>query len=308
LGVAGPLAVAPNGALYVVDVARDRILVRIPDGRFRVVAGNGKVGFSGDGGPALDAKLADVSDLAFSPSGALYIADGGRVRVIGHNGLIRTIAGDGQRLQTIANATLALSAALGSTGTIRASDTPLSIALSPSDQLYLSTRQQILRLTASGKLDNVRAVVTSGAGEGPLRGIGSIAIDARDNIDVSSLDTGWSLWQVAPSGAAHYVGFARRSGGDYSVVQPGPEGSIYASTDETIRYVEPDKLVPIFKGPGRPLRGQIFPVTYFAFSPNGTIYADDVPGNEGFEVHQQLLSVNDHHIALLWQQNNTTPK
>jgi hypothetical protein len=88
LGVAGPLTVAPNGALYVTDVARDRILVRLPDGRFRVVAGNGKVGFSGDGGPAVDAALSGVSDLAFSPAGALYVADGGRVRVIGRDGVI----------------------------------------------------------------------------------------------------------------------------------------------------------------------------------------------------------------------------
>ena len=78
LSVAGPLAVGANGALYVADVARDRILVRLPDGRFRVVAGNGKVGFSGDGGPALGAELSKVSDLAFRPPArfTLSTADG----------------------------------------------------------------------------------------------------------------------------------------------------------------------------------------------------------------------------------------
>src|ERR1700726_2253782 len=75
LEVAGKLAVGPNGALYVADVGGDRILARLPDGRFRVVAGNGRVGFSGDGGAAVDAELSGVSDLAFSPAGALYIAD-----------------------------------------------------------------------------------------------------------------------------------------------------------------------------------------------------------------------------------------
>jgi hypothetical protein len=114
LELAGPLAVAPDGLLYVADAARDRVLVRVPDGRFRVVAGTGKVGFSGDGGPAVRAELSGVSDLAFAPDGTLYIADGGRVRTVSRDGVIRTIAGDGggRPPLTISNGTPALSAPL----------------------------------------------------------------------------------------------------------------------------------------------------------------------------------------------------
>ena len=75
LHMAGPLAVAPDGALYVTDVVGagvepggDRVLVRLPDGRFRVIAGNGKVGFSGDGGPAVRAELSGVSDSCSRPT------------------------------------------------------------------------------------------------------------------------------------------------------------------------------------------------------------------------------------------------
>jgi hypothetical protein len=50
------------------------------------------------------------------------------------------------------------------------------------------------------------------------------------------------------------------------------------------------------------------PLTYFAVSPNGTIYADDIPGDEGFEAHQQLLSVSDRHIRLLWQEHDARPR
>jgi serine/threonine-protein kinase len=89
LHAAGPLAVGPDGALYVTDTVGgggepggDRVLVRLPDGRFRVVAGTGKPGFSGDGGPAVRAELSDVSGLAVAPDGTLYIADGGRVRTV----------------------------------------------------------------------------------------------------------------------------------------------------------------------------------------------------------------------------------
>ena len=321
LNVAGPLAVGPNGALYVADVARDRILVRLPDGRFRVVAGNGKVGFSGDGGPAVDAELSDVSDLAFSPAGALYVADGGRVRVIGRNGVIRTIAGDGRPLlQTIANDTPALSAPLGlpATGGVQGNPTPLWIAFSPiSGQLYISTGRQILRLTTAGRLDTVRAIVPSGLGKGPLAGFGPIAIDTRGNIDAAV--SGWWISQVAPNGIAHEVGsgraaFARGSGGNYAVLQPGPGGAIYAAKPGIAR-IEPHKLVPIaaFNGPlstinERRLRGQYFPPTYFAFSRNGRLYADDTPGNIGFEEHQQLLSISNGDVSLLWQEKNATPK
>jgi hypothetical protein len=74
--------------------------------------------------------------------------------MVSRDGVIRTIAGSGRPAKTIANGAPALSAALG---------TQLSIALSPTGQLYISTgtpsgsqQSQILRLTAVGTLDRVR--------------------------------------------------------------------------------------------------------------------------------------------------------
>jgi hypothetical protein len=319
LTLAGPLAVSGDGALYVADVARDRVLVRVGDGRFRVVAGSGTAGFSGDGGPAARATLADISDLAFAPDGALYIADSGRVRVVSRDGVIHTIAGDGRapRMITItregrvpkriANGTSALSASLGSTHSL-ARTGPLSIAFSPSGQLYISTGSQILRLMATDKLAPVRIIVKTG----PLKGralygdFGPIAVAAHGNIEVAGFN-GWAIWQIAPSGVAHEIGYARRSGGGYAVMQPGPERAIYGELGDGIRRIEPHKLVPAFAFNGH-IRNEYFSLTYFAFSPSGTIYADDLPGDEGFEVHQQLLSVKNHHISLLWRQRNARPK
>jgi hypothetical protein len=130
LKVAGPLAVSPRGTLYVADVASDRILVRLPDGGFRVVAGDGKIGFSGDGGQALHAELSGVSELAFSPAGSLYVVDGGRVRVIDPDGVIRTVVGSGRPASTIANGTPALLAPLGLSRPIASGGPPPSIAFS----------------------------------------------------------------------------------------------------------------------------------------------------------------------------------
>lgn len=316
LRVAGPLAVAPDGALYVTDAAGVespgvRVLVRLSDGRFRVVAGIGRVGFSGDGGPAVRARLSSVSDLAFAANGALYIADGGRVRAVSRQGVIRTIAGDGQPLQRITDGTPALSAALGS---------PLHIALSPSGHLYISTGSrsddagQILRLTAAGRLDVVRAVIASGRDRGlPLGGSSPIAVDAQGNIDIGGGPAGWGIWQVAPSGIAHLASgtmSAHGNGGADPILEPGPGGAIYAASPDIFR-IEPHKLVSIaaFNEPlARPLRGQAFSPLYIAFSPNGTLYTDDERGGTAFEAHQQLLSIGNARVSLLWHQTNHTPK
>ncbi len=322
LGLAGPLAVGADGALYVADVARDRVLVRVPGGRFRVVVGDSRVGFSGDGGPAVHAELSAVSDLMFGPNGSLYIADGGRVRVVSRDGVIRTIAGDGRaprmlRIngegrvpQLIAKGTPALSAALGTPRWIARSGTPLSIASSPSGQLYISTGSQILRLTTAGKLEPVRIVVETGPLKGrPLYGgFGPIAVDAHGDIDVAGFN-GWAIWQVTPNDVAHEVGYARRTGGGYAVLQPGPNGAIYGESGSKVVRIEAHKLVPTFTFNKR-LRGQYFPLTYFAISPNGTTYADDIPGGDGFgfEAHQQLRSVSNDHTRLLWQEQNAAAK
>ena len=84
---------ASSGALYVADVDRQRVLVRLPNGRFRIVAGNGTKGVSGDGGRAIDAEFLDIKDMAVGPDGSLYVLDGDRVRVVSSNGVISTVAG-----------------------------------------------------------------------------------------------------------------------------------------------------------------------------------------------------------------------
>jgi hypothetical protein len=308
LRLAGPLAVAPDGRLYIADVAADRVLERLPDGRFRAVAGTGKKGFSGDGGPAVRADLSDVFDLAFAPDGTLYIADGGRVRVVTPDGIIRTIAGNGRGHygQAIANDTPALSAPLGSATSMSPDGQALWIALSPSGQLFISTGWQILRLTRSGLLQTVRAVVPSGIGKGMLHGFGPIAVDAHGNIYVGGGPRGWPIWQVTPDGIAHYAGSARQTGGEDAWVQRGADGAVYGENADTIDQIYAAaalRLVPVhmFKGT---IGGEDFNLTYFAFGPRGSVYADEVPGNTGFESRQQLVEVSAGRTRVLWEQMN----
>jgi hypothetical protein len=75
-----------------------RIRKRSPDGTIVTVAGNGTRGYSGDGGPAVDAQLSSAVDgLAVDGGGNLFIGDDGnrRVRKVSPNGIITTVAGNG---------------------------------------------------------------------------------------------------------------------------------------------------------------------------------------------------------------------
>jgi trimeric autotransporter adhesin len=68
------LAVDTNGVLYIADFSDARIL-KIADGTITTVAGGVGQGFSGDGGPATHAKLAQPTSIAVDGTGNLYFAD-----------------------------------------------------------------------------------------------------------------------------------------------------------------------------------------------------------------------------------------
>lgn len=91
---------APNGDLLIANQGRNQILRRPPNGTLQVVAGTGAAGFSGDGGPAVKAKLDTPNGMAVAPDGTIYVADtdNNRVRAISPSGMISTVAGNGTGL------------------------------------------------------------------------------------------------------------------------------------------------------------------------------------------------------------------
>ena len=289
------MAVGPTGALYVSDVSHHEVLVRLANGQFQSVAGNGRDGFAGDGGPATKAELSQVSDMAFAPNGDLYLADGGRVRVIDRAGTIRTIAGDGRSSgpsDSIATGAPALSAPLGPTA---------SLAFSPSGQLYVATQTQLFRLSAAGRLDTLRAVLPPGSTQmsGPLDSFGSIAVDGHGNVYASSLFDGWSVFKISPNGTATYLGYARRSGGNTTVVQRGANGVIDVDDGEDVLQVRGDHLVTSF-AVTRVSVDSFFFTDFFALAPDGAFFADDL-GPPAFERFQQIISVTGGRGTSLWR-------
>jgi sugar lactone lactonase YvrE len=104
----GPQGVAVDAAgnIFIADTGDYRIRKITPDGIITTVAGNSpppsypsdvQGGFSGDGGPAVNAQLNYPIDVAVDGAGSLYIADyeNHRIRKVSPDGIITTIAGDG---------------------------------------------------------------------------------------------------------------------------------------------------------------------------------------------------------------------
>ncbi len=111
------IAIAPDGSIYVTDSSQHRIVRLDPATRQATLfAGTGRAGFSGDGGPADQARLNIPTGVALDPSGKfLLVADLGnhRVRRIDlATRVITTLAGSGEPGLPVDGAT-ALEAPLG---------------------------------------------------------------------------------------------------------------------------------------------------------------------------------------------------
>jgi uncharacterized protein (TIGR03437 family) len=92
----GGMTVDSAGNLYVSDLNGSAIYKLDKAGVLTIVAG-GSFGFSGDGGPATNAKLYFPAGVAVDSAGNIYFADKGnnRVRKVDTKGIITTFAGTG---------------------------------------------------------------------------------------------------------------------------------------------------------------------------------------------------------------------
>ena len=143
IALKGPqsLALDSAGNLYIGDV--DRVRRVAPGGIMSTIAGNGRAGFSGDGGLAVAASISDPLGLFIDRNGTLYLSDAGnhRVRTVTPSGIISTIAGNG-------NSDFSGD---GGPATQAALDRPSSTAIDPDGNLYIadSYNQRIRRVLAT---------------------------------------------------------------------------------------------------------------------------------------------------------------
>lgn len=89
----------PDGAIWYCEYTGQRIRKVTPDGVIHTVAGSGGKGYTGDGGPALEATFSLPHEIRFDKSGDLYIVDmqNHAVRKVDmKTGAISTFAGNGK--------------------------------------------------------------------------------------------------------------------------------------------------------------------------------------------------------------------
>ena len=147
------VAVDASGNLFIADIGSTRIRKVATNGIITTVAGNGLWSFSGDGGAATNAALANPTGVAVDASGNLFIADQGnnRIRKVGIDGIITTVAG---------NDTNSFSGD-GGAATNASLFTPFGVAVDASGNLFIAdaANRRIRKVAANG-------IITTLAGNG----------------------------------------------------------------------------------------------------------------------------------------------
>ncbi|MEE4112508.1 MAG: hypothetical protein V2I40_06805, partial [Desulfobacteraceae bacterium] len=149
------IVVGPDGSLYVSDYGNHRIRRITPDGIVRTIAGTGTAGFSGDGGPAIEAQLNGPGGIDASPDGSLVFADENnkRIRRISPEGIITTVSGGGSRVFADG---------------LQATDINMKVGwpiFSPDGSIYhTAVDHRVCRVAADGVITTVAGYRTGGGG------------------------------------------------------------------------------------------------------------------------------------------------
>jgi uncharacterized protein (TIGR03437 family) len=163
------LALDSAGDLYIADSDNSAIRMVSTRGTITTVAGNGTQGYSGDGGPAINAVLNYPQGVALDSAGRLYIADtfNNRIRLVS-NGVISTVAGNGAAGDT-GDGGVATSAQLTN---------PVGLAVDLAGGVYVSDASAVVRrFYVNGSINTI-------AGNGTIgyTGDGGTAFNAELNL------------------------------------------------------------------------------------------------------------------------------
>ena len=178
------VAIDNVGNLYIVGEGQFSVFRVSAAGSLTIVAGSGMAGFSGDGGPATNARMASPFGVAVDSAHNLFIADfsGRRIRrVDAATGIITTVAGNG---------TIGFSGDGGPAATAQLAN-PMAAAVDANGNLFITDNNRIRRVDATTEvITTVAGGGTSSPGDGgPATGaqLGpqGVAVDGSDNIFIT---------------------------------------------------------------------------------------------------------------------------
>jgi sugar lactone lactonase YvrE len=259
------VAVDASGNLFIVD-SDDNVVRKVDThGVITTVAGNGGYGYFGDGSPATNANLASPSGVAVDASGNLFIADSDNsvVRKVDTNGIITTVAGNGDYGYS----------GDGGAATTASLETPVGVAVDAFGNLFIADppAQRIRKVDTKGLIWTV-----AGKGVYGFSGDGGAAINAtfeypvavavdasgnlwiadQDNQRIRKVDTNAIIWTVAGNGE---YGFSGDGGAAMNATFEYPAGVVVDaagnlfiadSNDQRIREVNVLGMITTVAGSG----------------------------------------------------------
>jgi len=293
------LAVGADGSLYYAD--RARIHKIDPQGIRSVVAGTGESGYSGDGGPAVNAQISFCAQYVnIANDGSIIFFEGNcfglnRIRKIDPNGIITTLAGTG-------NGGYATPDPAGIPG----NEFPLISAIprpAPDGSVYIADQGRLWKLGTDGRVREVNIDYSAeDAGPGNLK-IADFAVGADGSLYI--MDTGlvasnFLIRKLTPDGKMHLLAGtnqrdSNRDGGPALTadiwpntnggIAVSPSGDVYFSEgDSVIRKISTDGIISQFAGnrvldytgDGGPApQASIRFANALAFGPDGALYMAD---------------------------------
>lgn len=285
------LAVGPDGSLYFSEIFSDRIRKVDPAGTITTVVGTGvpcpsSTAPCGDGGPGTQAQIHDALGLAVGPDNALYIADtfDNRVRRLGPDGIITTVAGNGNNCNVLPS-TPPPFCGEGGPATQASLGTPVSIAVGRDGSIYIASNV-VRRVTPDGIIRTLAGSFKQGgsqangipATQAGFVAVSAVAVDTDDTVYVAADDH--LIRAFRPGGEINTIAGIRNvqaSGGDGGPARRatlvglgnnaglsiGPDGSVYftqrptiALTDALVRRIAPigeqflsgERIIPAVDG------------------------------------------------------------
>jgi sugar lactone lactonase YvrE len=248
-----PWAVAFDctGNLYIADYGNNRIRKVDDNGIISTVAGNGSHGYSGDSGLATTASLSYPSGVALDAAGNLYIVDAGnnRIRKVGANGIITTVAGNGS----------AGYSGDGGAATNASVATPAGVGLDTYGNLFFADyyNNRIRKVDTNGIISTVAGggiAAFSGDG-GPATNASlaapyGVALDASGNLYIADY-TNNRIREVQLAGypTLALTNVTASNAGSYTVVIASPYGSV-TSAVATLTVTIPQTPPQIMAGDG----------------------------------------------------------
>jgi uncharacterized protein (TIGR03437 family) len=252
------IAVDSSGNIYVSE-GFARVRKFKVGGTIATFAGSNQSGFSGDGGPAAQARLFFPAGLAFDAAGRLYIADSYNeaVRRVNLDGTIATIAGNGVGAFT----------GDGGPATSASLSRPTGVAVAGDGTVYIADTEndRIRKISTSG-------IITTVAGSGLFLGDGGASTDARlDQVADVALDSAGNVYalttdrrvrKVTPAGTiTTFAGSGRakpENQGDGGLatnagfqnpptgIAVDSQGAMYIANNLVIRKVTTDGVISTF--------------------------------------------------------------